>query len=81
MAGLLTKENEGVGLLVLRFSFQMHPSDLDTSRPRRSKCWPCPGLLVHLLCVRRHLEWTESYPYCPFWHTSCEHADLCTGHL
>lgn len=45
MTGLLTREKEGAGLFVPKFSFQMQPSDKGTS-PLRDKCQPYSGLLV-----------------------------------
>lgn len=45
MTGLLTREKEGAGLFVPKFSFQMQPSDKGTSL-LRDKCQPYSGLLV-----------------------------------
>lgn len=65
MTDSLTRENEGTGLLVFRFSFQMYPTDWDTSR-LRSKEWPpsrATGLVDPPLCVGK--PWRKRYSPTP----------------
>lgn len=85
MTGLLTREKEGAGLFVLRFSFQMHPSDKDTC-PLRNKCRPCPRLLVDLSVCQETSGVERKIPPMPLLFvshplTTPTHTDLCTGHL